>query len=115
MWWVPQVVGLGGALVGSAVGWLIAALPLGLWATQGCLGGDPAYGTACPSGHYVRLAMWLYAVPALLWACCWLFPQRIRWRPARIIVIVAAVMIVTAIPLIGAYLAFDHMHIFRGT
>jgi hypothetical protein len=41
-------------------------------------------------------------------------PQKVRWRPARIGVLIAAVMIVIAIPMIGTYLAFDHMYTFRG-
>jgi hypothetical protein len=114
MWWLPQVIGLGAALAGSAMSWGVAALLLGLYATQGCFGGDPAYGTRCPSGHYIEQAMWLYVIPALLWAGCWLFPHKLQWRPVRIAAQVAAAMTAIAIPAIAAMAAFDHMSTFTG-
>jgi hypothetical protein len=110
-WWLPQLIALVPATIGSAVTWLIAALPLGLWATQGCgSGGAPASGTRCPSGHYLDLGMFLYVIPALLWAGCWLLPHGVRWRAPRIALLAVAVVAVIATPLIATYLAFQHMY-----
>src|SRR5712691_12139002 len=97
-WWLPQLIALIPAVIGSAVTWMIAALPLGLWETQGCGGGVPASGTRCPSGHYFELGLRLYVIPALPWAACWLLPHGVRWRPVRIVLLTMAVAVVIAIP-----------------
>ncbi len=54
--------------------------------------------------------MWLYAIPLVLWAGCWLFPRDVRWRPVRIVLLAVAVAAAVAIPLIATYLAFSHMY-----
>jgi hypothetical protein len=61
------------AIVGSAIAWGLAALPLGLWATQGCFGGDPASGTLCPSGRYLEAGLRLY----------WLTHEHVSGRMTR--------------------------------
>jgi hypothetical protein len=113
-WWLPQLIALGTAFTSSVVGWVIAAVPLGLWATQGCFGGDAVPGTRCPSAHYLGLGVRLYTIPALLWAGCWLLPHGVRWRRARIVLAAMSVMAVVAVPLVATWLAFDHMHAVSG-
>jgi hypothetical protein len=104
------VIALVVAIAGSAFAWGLAALPLGLWSTQGCFGGDPASGTMCPSGRYLEAGLRLYWLPGLLWAACWLPPDRGWYRPARIVLLTIAVTVAIAIPVIATLQAFAHMY-----
>jgi hypothetical protein len=112
--WRAQVIALVAALIGSAIAWGLAALPLGLWATQGCFGGDPASGTLCPSGRYLEAGLRLYWLPGLLWAACWLAPHRGWYRPARIALLAIAAAAAIAVPVIATWQAFDHMYTATG-
>ena len=107
--WLPQAIALAAAIAGSALAWALAALPLGLWATQGCFGGDPATGTLCPSGRYLEAGPQWYWLPGLLWATCWLLPHRGWYRTARIVLLVIVVAAAVAVPVIATWQAFAHM------
>jgi hypothetical protein len=108
--WRSQLIALAAAFAASALAWAIVAVPLGLWATQGCFGGDPAYQTRCPDGRYLEVSLRLYAIPAMAWAACWLPPHRGWYRRARIALLTAAVAAVAAIPFIATWQAFAHMY-----
>jgi hypothetical protein len=106
-WWVPQLVGLSVGAGGTIGGWALVGGYLALYVAFSCGTGDvPAPGARCPSGHYIALSLWPYAIPVLLSAGGWLLPRDLRWRPARIVLVV--VLAAAAIPAIAAVEAFDH-------